>query len=353
MFWGFENLKIEIYGESHSEAIGVKLGGLPIGTSIDEATLINFTSRRKAGGGIWSTPRIEPDAPVFLSGVENGKVTGDVHAVIYNQNVKSRDYSSINSTPRPSHADLAYCLKEKTIECPVGGGRFSARLTAPLCIAGGIAKQILSEKGIEVCGYVSRIGCVEGKNYKTDNITVEEIKESWTSPLPALSHIDEMTAEVLKYRENGDSVGGAVDIVITGLEAGFGDYLFSGLEGKLSFAIFGVPAVKAVEFGAGTDFAHLNGSKANDPIFYDGEKIVTKTNNCGGITGGISNGMPVTIRATLKPTPSISMPQQSVNLATNENVEIKIKGRHDSCIVPRAVAGIESAVALALLDYII
>ncbi|MFI3165488.1 MAG: chorismate synthase [Bacillota bacterium] len=353
MFWGFEKLKIEIYGESHSDAIGVKLGGLPRGFKIDETALLEFTSRRKAGGGAWSTPRIEPDAPVFLEGVENGIVTGDVHAVIYNQNVKSRDYSSINTTPRPSHADLAYCMKEKTIECPVGGGRFSARLTAPLCIAGGIAKQILAGNGIEVCGYVSRIGSVEGKNYKNSEITTDEIKDCWASPLPCLSNGEEMTQEVLKYRENGDSVGGSVDIVITGLHAGLGDYLFSGLEGKLSLAVFGVPAVKAVEFGIGTDFAQLNGSKANDPIFFDGEKIVTKTNNCGGITGGISNGMPVTLRASLKPTPSISMPQQSVDLATNENVEIKIKGRHDSCIVPRAVAGIESAVALALLDYII
>ncbi|MFI3166789.1 MAG: chorismate synthase [Bacillota bacterium] len=353
MFWGFEKLKIDIYGESHSKAIGVKLSGLPIGSEICDKTLNEFLARRKAGGGIWSTPRIEPDAPVFLEGLENGKITGDIHSVIYNQNVKSRDYSSINHTPRPSHADLAYCLKENTTECPVGGGRFSARLTAPLCIAGGVAKQILAKEGIEVCGYVSRIGSVVGKNYKDDEISVDEIKKSWSSPLPALSNIDEMTSEVLKFRENGDSVGGSVDIIVTGLKPGFGDYLFSGLEGKLSYAVFGVPAVKAVEFGIGTDFAKTNGSKANDSIYFNGEKVVTKTNNCGGITGGISNGMPITMRVSLKPTPSISCPQQSVDLSTNENVEIKIKGRHDSCIVPRAVAGIESAVALALLDYII
>ncbi len=353
MFWGLENLKIDIYGESHSDAIGVKICGIQNGEEIDSAVLDEFLSRRKAGGGIWSTPRIEPDAPVFLEGLENGKVCGDIHAVIYNQNVKSRDYSSINHTPRPSHADLAYCLKEKTTECPVGGGRFSARLTAPLCIAGGIAKQILARHGIEVLGYVSRIGEVEGLNYKNSEVTAEQIKSAWNSPLPAISNIQEMTDEVLKYRENGDSVGGSVDVIVTGLEAGFGDYLFSGLEGKISFAVFGVPAVKAVEFGIGTDFAKINGSKANDPIIFDGEKVITETNNCGGITGGISNGMPLTLRASLKPTPSISMPQKSVDLSTNENVEIKIKGRHDSCIVPRAVAGIESAVALALLDYII
>lgn len=350
---GFDKLKVEIYGESHGDKIGAKLYGLPKGFKIDFSSLNAFVERRKSGNNPWSTPRRESDSFEFLSGLDGEITNGDVlEVVIKNTNKNSGDYNELAYTPRPSHADYVATVKDGMDTCPKGGGRFSGRLTAPLVVVGGIAKQILESDGIEVLSYIRQIGRIVGENYLTKEVTAEEIK-GISTPLKALSNAHEMEEEVLSALSDGDSVGGIVDVIVYGVKVGLGNNLFDGLEGKLSQAIFGVPAVKGVEFGRGFQISSLRGSEANDPFVYDGEKVVTETNNSGGINGGISNGMPITMSVAIRPTPSIAKTQRTVNLKTKENVEIAIKGRHDACIVPRGAVAIEAAVALAILDEIL
>ncbi len=349
----FDKLRVEIYGESHGDLIGLKLYGLPKNFKVDIPSLTSFVERRKSGNNSWSTPRREGDSFEFLSGINEDMTDGDVlEVVIKNTDKKSEDYNELAYTPRPSHADYVATVKDGVPACPKGGGRFSGRLTAPLVVAGGIAKQILEERGIEVLSYIRKIGEISGESYLTEEITAEDIKRIST-PLKALSNAYEMEQEVLSALKDGDSVGGIVDVIVYGVPVGLGDNLFDGLEGKLSQAVFGVPAVKGVEFGRGFQIAALRGSEANDPFVYDGEKVVTQTNNSGGINGGISNGMPITMSVAIRPTPSIAKSQRTVNLKTKENVEIEIKGRHDACIVPRGAVAIEAAVALAILDEIL
>lgn len=346
----FSNLKVEIYGTSHSEKIGVRLGGIPRGTKIDVELVQKFVDRRKSRQNAWSTSRIEPDRVVFLSGISGGVADGGViEAEIANTNVKKSDYGDLKFIPRPSHADYVSAVKDKTGECPSGGGRFSGRLTAALAIAGGIAKQILENDGIKVLSYIREIGGVVGDNFAYSTINAQKI-ENIETELKSLSRADEMENAILNARADGDSVGGVVDVMAFGVPLGLGDNLFSGLEGRIAMAVFGVPAVKGVSFGAGFEFAKMLGSEANDQLMFDGKKVVTKTNNSGGINGGISNGMPIALSVAIRPTPSIAKEQDSVDLRTCENVKLSIKGRHDACIVPRALVPLESAVALAILD---
>lgn len=350
MYNAFNNIKVEIYGESHSEKIGVKLSGIKKGTPISLQSVQDFVDRRKSGDNVWSTPRKETDKVVFLSGVDNGALNGEtIEGVIYNANIRSNDYAEIKTIPRPSHADFVCAVKDKTMVCPSGGGRFSARLTAPLCIAGGIAKDILLARGIKVLSYIRRIGSVSGDSYLTTTVT-DTLIENIQTELKSLSNANQMEKEIALAKSEGDSVGGRVDLVVFGLPIGIGDNLFNGLEGRISTALFGVPAVKGVEFGLGFDFASARGSFANDPFDICDGKIFTTTNNSGGINGGITNGMPVTVSVSLRPTPSISKPQKSVDLKTGERVEFSIKGRHDACIVPRAQVVLEGALALSVLD---
>lgn len=349
----FDKMTVDIYGESHGDKIGVKLKGFPKGFKVDMDTLISFIERRKSGNNVWSTPRKERDTFEIVSGIENGVTNGEIfEAFIQNTNKKSGDYDELTYTPRPSHADYVSAIKDGTGECPKGGGRFSGRLTAPLVIIGGIAKQILESRGIEVLSYIRRIGSVCGDNYLSRAVTIDDIK-SISTPLKALSKAKEMEQEVISALKEGDSVGGIVDVIVYGVPLGLGDNLFEGLEGKISRAVFGVPAVKGIEFGRGFEMGALRGSEANDPFVFDGDRVVTESNNSGGINGGISNGMPITLSVVIKPTPSISKKQRTINLKTKENVEIEIKGRHDACIVPRGAVAIESAVALAILDEIL
>ena len=342
-----EKLKIEIYGESHAEKIGVKVSGMPKFTfNADE--LNDFLARRKASGQVFSTARKEDDIPVF-SGVDGTTVNGDFTAEIFNKNVKSSDYGELYGKPRPSHADYASYLKNGTLDYR-GGGRFSGRLTAPLCVAGGIIKQYLKSLGIEVSAYVQSIGTVNGKSYLDGEIKRSEIAAAQKSGFPSLSKADEMLSEIAAAKSDLDSVGGVIECLVFGLKGGVGDNLFEGLEGKISSLVYAVPAVKGVEFGAGFKLTEMRGSAANDQMEFSGGEVKFLTNNSGGINGGISNGNVISLRIALKPTPSIAKKQKTVDLINKKSVEIEIKGRHDACIVPRAVPCVESAVAVAIAD---
>lgn len=349
--WKGKNISIEIFGESHSERIGVTVNGFPE-MPIDLKKLGTFLERRKASSGVFSTARIEPDVPVF-EGVENEKINGQFTAYIYNANRKSNDYNELLGKPRPSHADYCAYLKDGTTDF-TGGGRFSGRLTAPLCIAGGIAKDYLEKQGIYVLAYISSVGKVKGRSYKDGVILKSEIEDViLNQSFPSLSASSEMIEEISKYKAECDSLGGVVECIVFGMKQGLGDCLFGGLEGKISSLVYSIPAVKGVEFGDGFDITKISGSQANDEWQYVNGKVRAIKNSAGGINGGISNGENVTLSVAFRPTPSIAKEQNTVDLIKGVNTKIKINGRHDACIVPRAVPCVESAVALSILDEIL
>ncbi len=342
-----KNISVEIYGESHSEKIGAIVKGMPTFT-FDNEKLCDYLSRRKASKNAFSTTRLEDDIPIF-SNVDNNTISGDFSFIILNKNVKSSDYNDLYGKPRPSHADYVSFIKDGTLDFR-GGGRFSGRLTAPIVVVGGILKQYLESKGIFVESYVSKIGSVNGLSYKNAKITKEFLLNNRDSKINALSNSSQMLKEIETVKETGDSIGGIVECIVYGLNAGLGDNLFEGLEGKISSLIYSIPAVKGVEFGTGFNFASMKGSQANDGIRFENGKVEFITNNNGGINGGISNGEDITLSVAIKPTPSIGLSQKTVDLVNKENCEIKIKGRHDACIVPRATVCIESAVIIAIAD---
>ena len=347
-YFNGKKIKLEIFGESHATEIGVKCKGFPK-FKVDLTALNDFLARRKASSSAFSTPRIEADTPIFYGNVNRGKFK----AIIKNQNVKSSDYNDLYGIPRPSHADYAWHLKDGALDFS-GGGRFSGRLTAPFCIAGGIAKQYLESLGIKVNAYIKSVGKIQGKSYKTANISSSEIEENTLlGKFPALDNQENMLSEIKKAKEDGDSVGGVVECIVFNLKSGVGDNLFSGLEGKISSLVYSIPAVKGVEFGKGFEISKELGSVVNDSLRIVGGKVVTTTNNSGGINGGISNGENITLSVAFRPTPSISKEQQSVDLVNKKEVNISIKGRHDACVAVRAVPVVESAVALAILDEIL
>ncbi|MGN1042452.1 MAG: chorismate synthase [Christensenellales bacterium] len=342
-------LTVEIFGESHSERIGARVANMPE-TEVDFCKLKEFTDRRKASDGVFSTTRKEKDEPVF-EGIVDGKIDGEYSFVIKNENVRSGDYNELYAKPRPSHADYAWFLKDGALDFR-GGGRFSGRLTAPLCVVGGICKQYLEKKGVYVEAYVASVGTVCGKSYKDGEISRDELLRARDDGFPSLDKKEEMKAEIASAKMELDSVGGTVECVVYGLEGGYGDNLFGGIEGKIASLCYAVPAVKGVEFGYGFGLAKMKGSEANDPLRFVDGKVKITGNKAGGINGGISNGATVTLRVAFRPTPSIGKIQSTVDLVENKNAEIQIKGRHDSCIVPRAVPCIESAVAIALTEII-
>ena len=328
------NIKLSIFGESHSREIGMTLDGIPAGEKIDLEELQKFMDRRAPGKDERSTARHEDDIPEFITGIKNGVTCGTpVTAVIRNKDVRSQDYEDMKNVPRPGHADYPAHIKYCGNEDYRGGGHFSGRLTAPMCIAGGIVKQILSRKGITVEAKVDEIHGVQ--------ISDERLYEK------AMAEID-------AAREEGDSVGGIVSCVITGLPAGIGDPMFGGVENVISQAVFGIPAVKGIEFGKGFDAARIRGSENNDPFTVDEHgAVITEGNNHGGVLGGLTSGMPVTFRAAFKPTPSIAKPQKTINYETGEQEELVIKGRHDPCVAVRAVPVVEAAAALAVYDLLL
>lgn len=347
-----KKLKIQIFGESHGEAVGVVIDGLPAGIKIDFDELNTFMKRRAPGGRL-ATPRKEEDKPRFISGVFNGVTTGfPVCAMIENTNTRSGDYK-FKDTPRPSHADFTAAIKYGGFADMRGSGHFSGRLTAPICIAGGIAKQILAQKGIYVGAHLKSVGMAQDESFPLFP-TKEDFDALLKKELPVISDdaLDLMVKEIELAREELDSVGGVIECCVIGVPAGLGEPMFDGIENRLANNLFGVPAVKGVEFGLGFKSAAVRGSENNDEFTVESGKIVTKTNNCGGILGGITNGMPIVLRAAMKPTPSIGRKQRTVNTETGETVSLEIKGRHDPCVAVRAVPVIEAVTALTLLDII-
>lgn len=350
------NLIMDIYGESHGEKVGVIVKGLPIGTKINLEELQKHVDRRKASNSLYSTSRIEPDLINIEQGIDSAGMVTDktVEISVRNTSFRKNDYSDLKYKPRPSHADYPAMIKYGEKVSLSGGGKYSGRLTLPICIAGGICEQILSQKGITVVSYLSEIGGIKGFSYKDRIPSLNELIEAKNNPFYFLENVrDEIDNLLSKTKNDLDSVGGIVETVIYGLPVGIGDSLFDGLESSISSAIFAIPAVKGVEFGIGFDIASLKGSQANDCYYYDGDSVKLYSNNNGGLVGGMTNGAPITIRTAIKPTPSIGKEQHTIDLNSKTNTTISIKGRHDVCIAPRATSPIESAVAFALLDNIL
>ncbi|MDO4742703.1 MAG: chorismate synthase [bacterium] len=347
-------LKISVFGESHGQAIGVCIDGFPAGVKIDFDRLQKFLNRRAPGNHEFSTSRKEADKVEFLSGVLDGCTTGfPITCVIYNRNKRSEDYSNLQSVPRPSHADFTAEIKYKGSADMRGGGHFSGRLTAPICAAGGICLQYLEQKGIYIGSHIFSIGQVSDIPFDLANVGVGDFNTD-AFPVNDENARTLMLEKISQARKEGDSLGGVIECAVIGLNAGIGNPMFDGIENKISQIVFGIPAVKGIEFGNGFDSTRLFGSQNNDEFYFDAEgNVKTATNNHGGVLGGITSGMPIVFRAAIKPTPSISVEQQSVDLSSGKNTKLIIHGRHDPCIVPRAVACVEAAAAVAICDFII
>ncbi|MGI6755375.1 MAG: chorismate synthase [Atopobiaceae bacterium] len=355
-------LRVSVFGQSHSPAIGCVVEGLPSGFLIDNDQLHAFMARRTPGQGPWSTPRKEADEPQILSGLNPlGKTSGAPLAItIMNTNTRSHDYDNLLRVPRPGHSDFAAFSKWHGNQDIPGGGHFSGRLTAPLCAAGGIALQILATKGVRIQAHLARVGNVEDERFVTQHSDPEALKMLQTQmdavaasqPLPTIlpEAQEAMLKEIDDARRAKDSVGGLIECVATGFPAGIGSPMFDGLENTLARALFGIPAVKGLEFGAGFDVSRRRGSQNNDPYAIYNGTVVPTTNNAGGALGGISTGAPVVVRVALKPTSSISQEQDSVDLTTMEETKLTVHGRHDPCVAVRAVPVTEAVMALALLD---
>ena len=340
-----ENLRIHIFGESHGPAVGVTVEGIPAGEAVDLAELQRFLDRRAPGRNAWSTPRKEADVPEFLSGLREGKTCGTpLTAILKSANTRSGDYDALRDVPRPGHADYTAWVKYGESRDSRGGGHFSGRLTAPLCVAGGICLQLLAREGITIISRVAAIGGVRDEG----ELTASTAEKAF--PTVSDSAGEAMRSAIAAARAEGDSLGGVIECAVLGLPAGLGDPMFDGMENRIAAAVFGVPAVKGIEFGAGFAAAGLRGSENNDAFSVENGRIITESNHCGGILGGITDGMPLTFRVAVKPTPSIARPQQSVDLNTGEIVPLTVTGRHDPCIVPRAVPCLEAAAAIAVYD---
>ena len=340
-----ENLRLTIFGQSHSDAIGVTVEGLPSGFAIDMAALQAFLDRRAPGRDKNSTTRCEADMPEFLSGLTGNTTCGaPLTAIIRNTNTRSKDYSELERKPRPGHADYTACVKYGPSRDYAGGGHFSGRLTAPLCIAGGICLQLLAREGITVRARIRSVADVEDDAPFTESVTHK--------PFPTVSDEagEAMQQRIAAAKESLDSVGGVVECIVEGAPVGLGDPMFNGMENRIAQAVFAIPAVKGVEFGDGFEVAKRRGSENNDPFRVEDGRVVTATNHCGGILGGITTGQPLVVRAAFKPTPSIGTEQDTVDLRTMENTKLTIHGRHDPCIVHRAVPCVEAAVAIAVYD---
>ncbi|MDO4436750.1 MAG: chorismate synthase [Coriobacteriaceae bacterium] len=348
-------LHLSIFGQSHSPAIGCSIDGLPAGIAVDEEKLQEFLNRRAPGRSDTSTTRREADAPEFIAGVTDGFTNGaPLAAIIRNTNTRSVDYNNLRRIPRPGHADLPAQIKYRGYQDVSGGGHFSGRLTAPLCIAGGIALQALEERGIRIAAHISSLGPDRIEDtpldpLKPNNVQLDAIA---ANPLPCVSAAaaQRMHACIMDAKNELDSVGGIIECVAYDVPAGLGDPMFDGIENRIARIAFGIPAVKGVEFGAGMEAAHLRGSENNDPYRVGDDGAAPLSNHAGGILGGITTGAPIVWRMAVKPTPSIGRKQQSVDLTTDSNAELVVHGRHDPCIVPRAVPVAEAACALALLD---
>lgn len=350
--WG-TNIELSIFGESHGQAIGIVIGNLPAGIQLDMVDIRRQMKRRAPGLNIMSTPRKEKDEVQIMSGLMGDVTTGaPLCAMIYNSDQHSKDYSLLQECMRPGHSDYPAYIKYKGFNDVRGGGHFSGRITAPIVFAGNIAKQILKQKGIVVGAHILSIGNVKDERfpYNVDETLLSSLSQK-QYPTIKEDVFEKMEATILKARENLDSVGGKVECVALHVPAGIGEPFFDSLESHLSSLMFSIPAVKSVSFGDGEMIDQMLGSEANDCYYYDENgDVKTSSNHNGGITGGITNGMPVSCTVTFKPTPSIAKKQKTINVETKENVELEIKGRHDPCIVQRAVVVVEAMMALGILD---
>ena len=339
------NLTVSIFGQSHAPAIGVTIDGLPAGLPVDLDALGRFLRRRAPGQNAWSTPRKEADLPEFVCGLKDGRTCGaPLTAIIRNTNTRSQDYANLAVTPRPGHADYTAEVKYGGYHDRAGGGHFSGSLTAPLCIVGGICLQILAREGITLVSRIASIAGISDEGELTGSLAGKEF------PVVSDARGEEMREAIAAAREAGDSVGGVIECAVFGAPAGLGDPMFGGMENRIAAAVFGIPAVKGVEFGAGFGVASLRGSEDNDAFTVENGKIITETNHCGGILGGITNGMPIVFRTVLKPTPSIYKQQDTVDYIAKKDAQLSIQGRHDPCIVPRAAIVQTCAAALAVGD---
>ncbi|MFA9381888.1 MAG: chorismate synthase, partial [Acetanaerobacterium sp.] len=348
--WG-DSLKLSIFGESHSGGIGVVLDGFPAGIAIDFEQVARFMARRAPSGQAHATKRRESDTPEVLSGILNGVTCGTpIACVIRNSDTRSQDYANLADTPRPGHADYTGAVRYGGYNDPRGGGHFSGRLTAPLVFAGALCAQVLAQEGITVGAHISAIHGVCDAPFDEMGITAAALLAVTAKGLPVLDDAagHRMLADIESARAAGDSVGGVVECAAVGLPAGLGDPMFGGVENEIASLVLGIPAVRGIEFGAGFAAAGMMGSAHNDAFTVQDGKVKTKTNRHGGVLGGITSGMPLLFRAAFKPTPSIAEAQQSVSLSSMTDCEMAVQGRHDPCVVVRAVPCVEAAAMVAL-----
>ena len=344
-------IKLSIFGQSHGAAIGMTLDGVPAGLPVNMNQLTDFLDRRAPGQWDYSTPRKESDTPEFLSGIINNYTCGSpIAAIIRNSDTHSKDYSILKDQPRPGHADYCAQIKYKGYQDVAGGGHFSGRLTAPLCIAGGLCKQWLENLGIHIAAHIVSIGNIYDNPAHLDWVSPNLDSIDTDFPVVSPDAGEKMRQAIMQAKSEGDSLGGVVECIVTGLPAGIGEPMFGGMESRIAQIVYGIPAVKGIEFGSGFSGSRLTGSQNNDPYQIQNGNVVTTTNHCGGILGGITNGMPLVFQVAVKPTPSISKPQNTISFSAGDNVSLTIEGRHDPCIVPRAVSVIEAAAAIAVFD---
>ena len=347
--------RITIFGQSHAACIGVVIEGIPAGVSLDMELIARMMSRRSPGNAPYATARKEEDFPEIVSGVVDGITCGaPLCAIIRNKDTRSHDYDALRTVPRPSHADFAAYCKYDGKNDVRGGGSFSGRMTAPLVFAGAVAMQLLREKGITIGAHVAQIGAIKDDSFDPVDLQGDELDALKAKDFCVIN--DEvglqMRDAIAAAKQDGDSLGGIIECAALGVPVGTGEPMFGGVENEIARCVFAVPAVKGIEFGSGFAGASLRGSENNDPFCLKGDLIRTETNNHGGILGGLASGMPIVFRAAFKPTPSIAKPQKSVDLLTHEPVTLEIPGRHDPCVVPRAVPCIEAACAIALVNLI-
>jgi len=347
-----ENLKLSIFGQSHGPTIGMTLDGIPAGLPVDEVKLQAFLNRRAPGQGAYTTSRKEADKPEFLAGILDGFTCGaPIAAVIHNTNTRSADYENLKYCPRPGHADYTADVKYGGFQDAAGGGHFSGRLTAPLCIAGGLCKQWLEEKGIRIGAHIIQIGAQTTSNFNWLEPELDAVNKDF--PVLDPEAAERFQSLIAGVKSRSDSIGGRIECAITGLPAGIGEPMFGGVESKIAQIVYGIPAVKAIGFGWSDSFSMAWGSDSNDAYYIEKGNVKTVSNHCGGILGGITTGMPVIFDVTFKPAPSIGRQQQTVDLRTDETTILEVKGRHDPCIVPRAVPVVEAAAAIAIYDLIL
>lgn len=348
-----DKFKITIFGQSHSEAIGVVIDSIPAGIKLDTEKIDYFMSRRSSANKAYATKRNEADKVHIISGVVDNITCGaPLCAVIANADCHSSDYDKLKAVPRPSHSDFSAYMKHNGFNDIRGGGNFSGRMTAPLCFAGAVAIQILEEQNIYIGAHIEQIADIKDERFNAVSISQDIINNVKLAEFPVINqHNGEMMKEkIAETRKELDSVGGIIECAVIGVNAGIGEPIFDGIENEVSHAVFGIPAIKGIEFGNGFDCVTLKGSENNDEFTVENGEIKTKTNNHGGILGGISSGMPIIFRVAVKPTPSIGKEQNSVNLTTMKSEKLTINGRHDPCIVPRAVPCVEAATALAIIN---